>query len=194
MVESVQSITLFPFKFSTFQFAVCKAYDNGQVIALDGDTKNSTYSLALRVLWLSKTLWAWPWVVLLGAVPSPSPARLQHSLHIPLITWEWQQFPRPQLTSVDLIVVFQLVCCFLNEFNIGNIFLIKFVMGLLYPWVSSEVSRICYSTIHATFCWNTCHFTLSPVLVHVIMHLQINTNLNFGEEEKKCMYTQGKVR
>ena len=41
MVESVQSITLFPFKFSTFQFAVCKAYDNGQVIALDGDTKNS---------------------------------------------------------------------------------------------------------------------------------------------------------
>ena len=136
MVESVQSITLFPFKFSTFQFAVCKAYDNGQVIALDGDTKNSTYSLALRVLWLSKTLWAWPWVVLLGAVPSPSPARLQHSLHVPLITWEWQQFPRPQLTSVDLIVVFQLVCCFLNEFNVGNIFLIKFVMSLLYPWVS----------------------------------------------------------
>ena len=29
-----------------------------------------------------------------------------------------------------------LVCCFLNEFNVGNIFLIKFVMGLLYPWVS----------------------------------------------------------
>ena len=44
-----------------------------------------------------------------------------------------------------------LVCCFLNEFNVGNIFLIKFVMGLLYPWVSSEVSRVCYSTIHATF-------------------------------------------
>lgn len=50
MVESVQSITLFPFKFSTFQFAVCKAYANGRVIALDGDTKNSTYSLVLRVL------------------------------------------------------------------------------------------------------------------------------------------------
>ena len=76
-------------------------------------------------------------------------------------------------------MVFQLVCCFLNEFNVGNIFLIKFVMGLLYPWVSSE-----------------CHMLLYPqsVLVHVIMHLQINTNLNIGEEEKKYMYTQGKVR
>ena len=68
-------------------------------------------------------------------------------------------------------------------------------MSLLYSWVSSEVSRVCYSTIHATFV-ETLVTLLYPqsVLVHVIMHLQINTNLNIGEEEKKYMYTQGKVR